>query len=374
LNANDPCLARIAAVHLKIPDLPSSAVRDALEAEDSLIKYARDEGGGSDWNPALHPRAGAPPNPGWFVPTDGEHDDASRVRIAQNNDDSPRTDAAPTADDQRVKIPPGKYIDELADFVEWIANAKPEDARTIRGEIKRYYYDVGDANGGDALNAALSSILQPGTTKEDRQAILDLIQHNARYDPAETGHLRDLLSGTVLLLLPFLVGGALPTPRTVPPEARAARTAAEPVAADEAAIRANKPSEVWGYGWGKRGQEIHKAFGDGSLPPLFRTIDKFDFATGAATSLKSIDVRAATYQDASRFMSRVNTYVDRLTEYEGGALQDVKVALSEITGRVLEIIVPKGSLTVMQRTVIEAAKVRAQTAGSYPVRIIIKEF
>jgi hypothetical protein len=50
------------------------------------------------------------------------------------------------------------------------------------------------------------------------------------------------------------------------------------------------------------------------------------------------------------------------------------VALSEITGRVLEIIVPKGSLTVMQRTVIEAAKVRAQTAGSYPVRIIIKEF
>jgi hypothetical protein len=45
LNANDPCLARIAAVHLKIPDLPSSAVRDALEAEDSLIKYARDEGG-----------------------------------------------------------------------------------------------------------------------------------------------------------------------------------------------------------------------------------------------------------------------------------------------------------------------------------------
>jgi hypothetical protein len=164
LNANDPCLSRIAAVHLKIPDLPSSAVRDALEAEDSLIKYTRDEGGGSDWNPALHPRAGAPPNPGWFVPTDGEHDDASRVRIAQNNDDSPRTDAAPTADDQRVKIPPGKYIDELADFVEWIANAKPEDARTIRGEIKRYYYDVGDANGGDALNAALSSILQPGTS------------------------------------------------------------------------------------------------------------------------------------------------------------------------------------------------------------------
>ncbi|MGA8649988.1 MAG: hypothetical protein WB677_05100 [Xanthobacteraceae bacterium] len=45
LNANDQCLARIAAVHLKIPDLPNAAVRDALKVEDSLIKYARDESG-----------------------------------------------------------------------------------------------------------------------------------------------------------------------------------------------------------------------------------------------------------------------------------------------------------------------------------------
>jgi hypothetical protein len=38
LNANDQCLARIAAVHLRIPELPSRAVRDCLEAEDVLIK------------------------------------------------------------------------------------------------------------------------------------------------------------------------------------------------------------------------------------------------------------------------------------------------------------------------------------------------
>ena len=35
LNANDQCLARIAGVHLKIPDLPNQAARNALEAEDS---------------------------------------------------------------------------------------------------------------------------------------------------------------------------------------------------------------------------------------------------------------------------------------------------------------------------------------------------
>ncbi len=172
LNANDPCLARIAAVHLKIPDLPSAAARDALEAEDSLIKYARDEGGSADWNPALHPRAGTPPNPGWFVPTgDGNHD-PSRVRVAENQDDSRRTDAAQTIDNKWVELPPGKYIDELADFVEWIANARPEDEQT-RAEIKRYYYDVGDINGGNALSAALSRALQPGVTVEYRKFIAE---------------------------------------------------------------------------------------------------------------------------------------------------------------------------------------------------------
>ena len=40
LNANDHCLARIAAVHLKIPDLPNSDARNGMEVEDVLIKLA----------------------------------------------------------------------------------------------------------------------------------------------------------------------------------------------------------------------------------------------------------------------------------------------------------------------------------------------
>src|ERR1700676_3398035 len=38
LNTNDPCLARIAAVHLRVPDLPNQAARDDLEMADTLIK------------------------------------------------------------------------------------------------------------------------------------------------------------------------------------------------------------------------------------------------------------------------------------------------------------------------------------------------
>ena len=71
-----------------------------MAAEDSLIKYARDEGtGGANWNPALHPRTGTPPNPGWFAPTDGELD-SSRVRVGENQLDSHRTDAAPATSEQ----------------------------------------------------------------------------------------------------------------------------------------------------------------------------------------------------------------------------------------------------------------------------------
>jgi len=170
LNANDQCLARIAAVHLQMPDLASAAVRDALAAEDSVIKYARDEGGGAaNWNPALHPRAGTPPNPGWFATTGGASHDAPTVRVAENDDPTRRSDASPDALDNRVHLPPAKRIDELGDFLEWLANAKPEDEQKIRAEINRYWGSVGDFHAVGTLNFMLSQVLKPGTTRNEQQ-------------------------------------------------------------------------------------------------------------------------------------------------------------------------------------------------------------
>lgn len=88
LDADDQCLARIAAVHLRIPDLPDLRARSEMEAEDILIKSA-------DWNPDLHPRAGTPPNPGWFAPTGGSDDESSPVRTAANDDPTRSSDAVP---------------------------------------------------------------------------------------------------------------------------------------------------------------------------------------------------------------------------------------------------------------------------------------
>ena len=200
LNANDPGLAHIAAVHLRIPDLPGHDARDRMETADVLIKYARDEGGSSDWNPALHPRAGTPPNPGWFAPTNRGTAESS-IRAAQNTDPTLRSDAPLSADDW-VRLPPpryrGQYIDELHDFVEWVANAKPEDERAIRAEIKRYYFDVGDIFGGQAVHRYLSDALEAGNNKQWRQEIVNDLAVYARTDPAEMGQLRLFGAGGVL--------------------------------------------------------------------------------------------------------------------------------------------------------------------------------
>jgi hypothetical protein len=84
-----------------------------------------------------------------------------------------------------VRLPDGERIDELGDFLEWIANAKPEDAPAIRGEIKRYYYDRGDNQAGDAVSRMLDQILAARLTRKQRQAILDEHEIYTRADPAD---------------------------------------------------------------------------------------------------------------------------------------------------------------------------------------------
>jgi hypothetical protein len=66
LGRNNLALAKIAAVHLRLPDLPDTLTRAVLEAEDLLIK-----GASAASDEARHPRTGTRPNPGWFAPNPG---------------------------------------------------------------------------------------------------------------------------------------------------------------------------------------------------------------------------------------------------------------------------------------------------------------
>jgi hypothetical protein len=283
----------------------------------------------------LHPRTGTAPNPGWFAPTDGSHAESLSSRTAQNDNQS--SGASPTAGDDRVMLRPANRIDELGDFAEWLANANPEDEQAIRAEIKRYFEDIGWAAAAHDLNSKLSVVLRLGVTREARQKILDSIDLYTRVDPAEYVGTRDFLDNLVMT-------------------------------ASGLVTIANTPSLAWKLGWARRGAYFEIKLG-GNLPAGFKTIDRF--ASGVATSIKSIDLDAATYLDAARLTSRLNKYVDDLSNFNGGFRAGRVVESGDITDRVLSLAIPKGSVTAAQRAAIEAIRSRAKSLNIY---LVITEF
>ena len=134
--------------------------------------------------------------PGTLVDAVIDHMIAIQQEAAQNNP-SPvitgrpdraahRSQPPPAGGDDWVRLPPGpERNDELADFIEWMANAPPEDERTIRAEIKRYFSDVGDEDGAAVLDSAFTELLRPNLTRKDRQSILDRIDVFSRIDPGD---------------------------------------------------------------------------------------------------------------------------------------------------------------------------------------------
>jgi hypothetical protein len=106
------------------------------------------------------------------------------------------------------------------------------------------------------------------------------------------------------------------------------------------------------------------------LHPLSRTIDNF-CSEGVATSIKSLDLNAATYQDFGRFTSRLDDYVNKLDKYTGTRWGGDNIKNPDITARVLHLVVPKNSIRATQRAAIESARARAKQLG---IDLTITEF
>jgi hypothetical protein len=90
LAADNLGLAQIAAVQLRLPALSGPLARVALRAEDLRLACERLEAAltRAGWDPAKHPRAGVPPNPGWFAPTGGA------AEVVAQNEEEPRPEEA----------------------------------------------------------------------------------------------------------------------------------------------------------------------------------------------------------------------------------------------------------------------------------------
>ena len=369
LNGGDTVRAMIAAAQLKLPALDWDGAVRIARAEEALQKYSSNQP--RDW----HGRwttdgAGGPaikPQPVSFRPSDQSA--------------KPRSDDA-AADDQSafelpkdwVTLPPGQRIDELGDLLEWIANAKPEDERAIRAEIKRYYYDVGDIQGGNALNRAVSEALYFGPLdRKDREELLQTYEPYTKADPAEVGQmLRDLVSlGLIPPIGPALHLEAAAEHEAAAAGAAAARTAsaeaapaelafgiaeAAPISVEQAAAR----KAIWRLGPVVRGDVIDEILGR-TLQRNFRVLDYYE--DGLAISNKSLDLTAATYQDPARLLSRVNRYVDQLAKFRGAKLGECVVTEEMIKIRRVRMAVPRDAMTDMQRAALERAIKRAQGLG-----------
>jgi hypothetical protein len=115
-----------------------------------------------------------------------------------------------------------------------------------------------------------------------------------------------------------------------------------------AAGAAPAETNVWAIPPTARGRTIESALG-AHLPPYFPVIDAFQPATGAATSIKSIDLGAATYQNAAMLYGRLSGYVNKLAEFAGSNHSGTEILNNAITSRTLIIAVPNAGTAAQQQ-------------------------
>jgi hypothetical protein len=109
-----------------------------------------------------------------------------------------------------------------------------------------------------------------------------------------------------------MVGMVIPTP---PPPSD------EPPVVDPGAPAADGgASGPWSLPPTPRGLAIEEQLG-GNLPPSFPTIDSFN--DGMATSIKSVDLSASSYQNLNTLTSKLNGYVNQVAGFNGATFDGV---------------------------------------------------
>jgi hypothetical protein len=124
---------------------------------------------------------------------------------------------------------------------------------------------------------------------------------------------------------------------------------------------------VWAEDWSTRGLEIEKQLG-GNLPRSFPTIDKFE--SGVATSIKSVDLAAPTYQNSASLASKLRGYVDSVADFKGASWDGTAIRARDVSQRVLQVAIQPGVESSAQRAVFERLE---QYATSKGVKLVISE-
>ena len=107
---------------------------------------------------------------------------------------------------------------------------------------------------------------------------------------------------------------------------------------------ANAAQSVWQMRPFDRGVAIENMLGRSpNLVDNFPTIDRFQ--SGVATSIKSIDLTAKSYQNINTLTRTVQGYVDKMAQWQGqrSPWGGVTIRSSQITGRAVDLAIPPGA-------------------------------
>lgn len=130
---------------------------------------------------------------------------------------------------------------------------------------------------------------------------------------------------------------------------------------DEVETAVRTVRSVWELHPLKRGVEIENMLGRSpELSQNFPVIDRFH--NGVATSIKSIDLSAKSYQDVGALTSKVTGYVNSLANWQGARWAGTVIRTSQITGRELLLAIPPGA-TEAQMAALQELQQSATSVG-----------
>jgi filamentous hemagglutinin len=107
----------------------------------------------------------------------------------------------------------------------------------------------------------------------------------------------------------------------------------------EAAEAGGASRGVWKLPNFARGVAIERLLGH-NVPGAFPTLDTWDTATGTATSIKSLDLAAKTYQNTATLSRTLNGYVRSVASFNGADWGKLSISASQIQARALTVAIP----------------------------------
>jgi filamentous hemagglutinin len=126
----------------------------------------------------------------------------------------------------------------------------------------------------------------------------------------------------------------------------------------------NEVQSVWRLDPFSRGRDIEQVLGRSpNLAQNFPVIDRFE--NGVATSIKSIDLGASSYQNTAVLGRAVQRYINTLANWQGQRTLwgGVTIRQNQITSRVVELAIPGSNGTPEQLDVLTQMQNYATSVG-----------